>query len=71
MPNPHRHDPADCPLTTCRYCGPDAGMWAIGEAAVAPFVLAGQILWWLARHPATAVILAVAGLVAALVLGVL
>jgi hypothetical protein len=67
--NPHRHDPRDCSTTTCRYCGPDAGMWAIGEAVVTPFVLTGQILWWLACHPLVAVILIAAGLVAAAVLG--
>lgn len=69
--NPHRHAPENCPTTRCRYCDGTHEMWMLGEIALAPFLAASHLLWWLARHPLAAVILAVAGLVAAAVLGVL
>lgn len=67
--NPHQHDPRDCPTTTCRYCGPDADMWAFGEFVVALIGVPLRVLWWLACHPVIALVVAVAGLVAAAVLG--
>lgn len=67
--NPHQHHPRDCPTTRCRYCGPDAEMWAAGELILAPFLAAAQLLWWLTRRPLVALPLVIAGLVAAAVLG--
>jgi hypothetical protein len=63
--NPHRHDPRDCPTTRCRYCDGTADMWMLGELAVAPL----RALWWLVQRPLIALVLLVAGLVAAGVLG--
>lgn len=65
--NPHRHHPSECRTTTCRYCDPDAELWALGELVVAPL----RLLWWLVCHPVVSLPLIVGGLIAAAVYGVL
>lgn len=66
-PSPYAHRHAHghglgnehCP-THCRYCGPDAGAWDVGEFAVGLLAALFAVLAWLARRPAVALLVAAA-----------
>jgi hypothetical protein len=63
-PARHRHHPYNhglehCP-THCRYCGPDAGAWDVGEFAVGLLAAVFAVVRGLARHPVVTVLLTAA-----------
>ena len=52
-----------CP-THCRYCGPDAGAWDVGEFAMGVFVAVFAVVGWLARRPILVLLMAATAAVA-------
>jgi hypothetical protein len=58
-PYGHEHCPAHC-----RYCGPDAGAWDVGEIVVGVLVAVAAVVGWLARRPVVALLVAAAALLA-------
>jgi hypothetical protein len=59
----HHHHHDHCPAH-CRYCGPDAGAWDVGELVVGLVFAVVAVVSWLVRHPAAAFTLVAAGAVA-------
>ena len=59
----HGHGLEHCP-THCRYCGPDAGAWDVGEFVVGVLVATFAVVGWLARRPVVTVLLAAAATLA-------
>jgi hypothetical protein len=55
----HEH----CP-THCRYCGPDAGAWDVGEFVVGLLVAVFAVVGWFARRPIAVVLIAAAAALA-------
>jgi hypothetical protein len=49
----HEH----CP-THCRYCGPDAGAWDVGEFVVGVLAAVFAVVGWFARRPVAALLAA-------------
>ena len=62
----HGHE--HCPVH-CRFCGPDAVAWDVGEIVVAVVSLAAAVLGWLVRRPAAVLALALIAGAAWLVAG--
>jgi hypothetical protein len=57
------HGVEHCP-THCRYCGPDAGAWDVGEFAVGLLAAVFAVVGWLARRPVAALLVAAAAALA-------
>jgi hypothetical protein len=64
----HGHGNQHCP-THCRYCGPDAGAWDVGEFAVGLLVAVFAVVRWLARRPIAVLLVAVAAALAWTLIG--
>jgi hypothetical protein len=62
-PYAHGHGLDHCP-THCRYCGPDAEAWGVGEFVVGLLVAVFAVVGWLARHPVAALLVAAAAALA-------
>jgi hypothetical protein len=58
-PYAHGHGYEHCP-THCRYCGPDAEAWGVGEFVVGLFAAVFTLVGWLARRPAAVLLIAAA-----------
>jgi hypothetical protein len=59
----HGHGYEHCP-THCRYCGPDAEAWGVGEVVVGLFAAVFAVVGWLARRPVAALLVAAAATLA-------
>lgn len=67
----HHHVPhgqGHCPAH-CRYCGPDAEAWGVGEIVVGLLSAVVAVVVWLARRPAAVLALALVAVTVWAVIG--